>query len=291
MKGGIVSLLLAIEAIQASGAKLKGDIIFQSVVEEESGGAGSLAAAIRGYRADAALIPEPTSMRVFPKQQGSMWFRIDVEGRLAHGGSRYEGVSAIEKSILLIEQIRRLEEERNQRVADPLYERTPIPIPINVGVIEGGNWPSSVPDRVKIEGRMGVAPDETLEQAQQEMRRCLERLKELDPWFRQHPPKLEWFGGRWLPNSIDLDHELMNILVDQYRQTVGADPIIEASPWGTDGGLLSRVANAPTIVFGPGESAAAHQANEYVDLENVMKCAEIIAYTVIQWCGIKKGEG
>ena len=65
----------------------------------------------------------------------------------------------------VINHIRALEEKRNARISDPLYQNTPIPIPINLGVIEGGNWPSSVPDLVKIEGRMGVAPEETMEQA------------------------------------------------------------------------------------------------------------------------------
>ena len=74
MKGGNVSLLLAIEAIVESGIQLKGDLIFQSVIEEESGGAGTLAAVIRGYKADGAIIPEPTNMKLFPLQQGSMWF-------------------------------------------------------------------------------------------------------------------------------------------------------------------------------------------------------------------------
>src|SRR3954453_18596269 len=130
MKGGTVSLLLALEAIQANQIKLKGDVIFQSVIEEESGGAGTLAAVLRGYKADAAIIPEPTNMKIFPKQQGSMWFRIRVKGRSAHGGTRYEGVSAIEKSLFVVNQIRELEKRRNKRITDPLYSKVPIPIPI-----------------------------------------------------------------------------------------------------------------------------------------------------------------
>lgn len=285
MKGGSVSLLLAIQAIQECGIKLKGDVIFQSVVEEESGGAGTLAAVLRGYRADAALIPEPTNMRIFPKQQGSMWFRILIKGRSAHGGTRYEGVSAIEKSMLVVDHIRQLEIQRNNRITDPLYERTPIPIPINLGVIEGGNWPSSVPDEVKLEGRMGVAPDETMEQAKQELQDWLGRLGEVDPWFNSQPPALEWFGARWVPGNIDLEHELMNTLIHQFRLVSSQEPVIEASPWGTDGGLLTQVGNTPTVVFGPGVTGVAHYPNEYIELEKVFECAEIVALTLIAWCG------
>ena len=71
MKGGTVSMLMALEAIIKTGVKLKGDVIYQSVIEEESGGAGTLAAVLRGYKADGAIIPEPTNMKFFPKQQGS----------------------------------------------------------------------------------------------------------------------------------------------------------------------------------------------------------------------------
>ncbi len=285
MKGGNVALLLAIQAIQDLGLSLKGDVIFQSVVEEESGGAGTLAATLKGYKADAALIPEPTGMRIFPKQQGSMWFRIHVKGRSAHGGTRYEGVSAIEKSMLVLNHIRELEESRNARITDPLYRNTPIPIPINVGVIQGGNWPSSVPDHVKLEGRMGVAPDETIEEAKNEMEQSLKQLSERDPWLKEHPPILEWFGARWIPGTMDPEHELMNILVDQYRNVTEAEPVIEASPWGTDGGLLAQVGQTPAIVFGPGVTEVAHYPNEYIVLDTMIEAAEIIALTLIHWCG------
>lgn len=288
MKGGNVSLILAMQALQEIGIQLKGDVIFQSVIEEESGGAGTLAAILRGYKADAAIIPELTNMRIFPKQQGSMWFRILVKGRSAHGGTRYKGVSAIEKCMVVINHLRTLEEKRNARISDPLYRNTPIPIPINVGVIEGGNWPSSVPDLVKIEGRMGVSPEETMEQAKIEMAEWLCHLEEADEWFKDHPPVLEWFGARWVPGVIDAEHELMHALVHQYRQVVGQDPIIEASPWGTDGGLLSHVGETPCIVFGPGVTEVGHFPNEYIFIDTVFTTAEIIALTLIQWCGIEQ---
>jgi acetylornithine deacetylase len=284
MKGGIASLLLAVQALQELGVRLKGDVIVQSVVEEESGGAGTLAAILKGYKADAALIPEPTNMRMFPKQQGSMWFRIEVKGISAHGGTRYDGVSAIEKSMLAVEHIRELEQVRNARITDPLYARNPIPIPINIGVIQGGSWPSSVPDTVKLEGRMGVAPEEELEQAKAEMAAWMERLKEKDAWFGEHPPALDWFGARWIPGSVDPGHELLRVLAGQYKEVLSREPPVEASPWGTDGGLLTKLGGTPCIVFGPGSTQAAHYPNEYVILDHVFEAAEIIALTLVHWC-------
>lgn len=288
MKGGNVAMLLAIQAIQELGISLKGDVLFQSVIEEESGGSGSLATVLRGYKADAAIIPEPTNMKIFPKQQGSMWFRIHIKGRSAHGGTRYQGVNAIEKSLLVLEHIRDLEQRRNERIDDPLYDSIPIPIPINLGKISGGTWPSSVPDLVQLEGRMGVSPEETMEDAKAEMEEWIKKLEERDAWFQKYPPKLEWFGARWLPGSIDTEHELMNTLVTNFRDVLHKEPVVEASPWGTDGGLLTAVGETPTIVFGPGVTEMAHFPNEYIDLDRLFEVAEIFAHTLLDWCGVNE---
>jgi acetylornithine deacetylase len=286
MKGGNVSLLLALSALRALGIPLKGDVIFQSVIEEESGGLGTLAAILRGYKADAAIIPEPTNMKIFPKQQGSMWFQIEVKGLSAHGGTRYEGVSAIEKAFLVVEHIRELEKRRNKRINDPLYSKVPIPIPINIGKIAGGDWPSSVADRVKLEGRMGISPEETMEEAKHEMENWLLTLKEMDPWFNEHPVTLDWFGARWVPGAIDIEHVFVEKLTSSYQKVLGFAPIIEASPWGTDGGLLTKVGATPTIVFGPGVTEKAHFPNEYIEIDKVFEVAEIIALTIVDWCEV-----
>lgn len=286
MKGGNVALLFALESLVKNGIKLKGDVIFQSVIEEESGGAGTLAAVLRGYKADGAIIPEPTNMKLFPKQQGSMWFRISVKGKAAHGGTRYEGVSAIEKAMVVLQGLQVLEKDRNDRINDPLYEKIPIPIPINIGKIESGEWPSSVPDLAVIEGRMGVAPDETMENAQEQMKQCLLALGEQDEWLKKHPPTIEWFGGRWLPGSLESDHPLMECIKESFNEVKGSSPIIEASPWGTDGGILSNVGGIPVVVFGPGVTEVAHHSDEYIVLEDLFTASEIIALAIMDWCEV-----
>ncbi|GLB61172.1 peptidase [Cytobacillus sp. NCCP-133] len=285
MKGGTVSLLLAMEAIISLRIKLRGNVIFQSVIEEESGGAGTLAAVLRGYTADGAIIPEPTNMKLFPKQQGSMWYRITVKGRSAHGGTRYEGVNAIEKAMVVISKLQELEKTRNNKITDPLYSQVPIPIPINIGKINSGEWPSSVPDIAVIEGRMGVAPNEEMKSAEQELEVCLKEAAESDSWLKKNPPKVEWFGGRWLPGDLDENHPLMSILAKSFEAVKGKQPIVEASPWGTDGGILSKTGNTPVVVFGPGVTKAAHDVNEYIIIQEVFETAEIIALAIMEWCG------
>lgn len=283
MKGGNLSLLLAIQALKETGTVLDGDLFFHSVIEEESGGAGTLAAVLRGYTADAAIIPEPTNMKIFPAQQGSMWFKLTVKGKAAHGGTRYEGVSAIDKTAIVLEAIKELEIKRNKNITDPLYRDIPIPVPINVGKISGGNWPSSVPDTVQVEGRIGVASNETLENVKKELEDYLSSIQ--DSWLLEHPVAVEWFGAQWLPGSIETDHPLMSTLIKNFEHVKKQKPVIEASPWGTDGGLLSLAGNTPSIVFGPGVTAVAHYPNEYIEISKIIETAEIIALTIYDWCG------
>ena len=287
MKGGNTSMLLALKCLKELGINLKGDLIFESVVEEESGGTGTLSTIQRGYRADAALIPEPTKMKVFPKQQGSMWFRLTITGRAAHGGTRYEGISALEKSVTIIQAIQNLEKARNKRIKDPLYNNIPIPVPINIGKIFGGDWPSSVPDLVTIEGRMGVIPGESMEDAKEEMTHALKEIN--DSWLKDHPVSLEWFGARWLPGEVAEDHPLVRIIGEHYSRMTGKELTIEASPWGTDGGLLNEVGKTPSIVFGPGETSVAHFANEYIAIDQMMLAAEMFVHIIIDWCHQKSG--
>lgn len=289
MKGGNVALLIAIEAIQTLNIRLKGDIIFQSVVEEESGGAGTLDAILQGYQADAAIIPEPTNMKMYPKQQGSKWFRLIVTGRTAHGGTPYLGVHAIDKAFVVNNHIKELEKIRNERITDPLYDNIPVPIPINIGSIKGGDWPSSVPDVVTLEGRIGIAPHETMEEAQTEMEQWITSLATKDEWFKEHPVKLEWFGARWLPGEIATDHPLVYLLSENFTTVMGKQPEVEASPWGTDGGLLSQVAHTPSIIFGPGITELAHFPNEAIELKKITETAKIIATTVLEWCEVSEG--
>lgn len=274
MKGGLVALLYAMQCLQELNIPLKGDVIFQSVIEEERGGAGTLAAYLRGYQADGAIIPEPTDMKIFPKQQGSMWFRIQVKGKSAHGGTRYEGVSAIEKSYLVLEAIQELERRRNEKCS--------IPIPINVGTIKGGNWPSSVPDQVELTGRMGVGPHEELADAQKELLHAILSIE--DQWLQENPPRLQWFGARWHPGNLPSHHPLEESLVHSFREVMGKEPVIQASPWGTDGGLLNKAGGIPVLIFGPGKTEVAHYPNEYIELEQVKQCTLVIARMIMEWC-------
>ena len=284
MKGGNVALLLALEAVIRSGIRLRGDVIFESVVEEETGGSGTLATILRGYKADAALVPEPTNMRLFIQQQGSMWFRVHVPGIGAHAGTRYEGVSALEKAILVHAAVMELERQRNKDVRDPLYKNAPIPFPINIGKFNTGNWPSSVPDKATFEGRIGVMPGEEMDKVRDLLIECVRRASESDPFLSTHPAEVEFFGGRWVPNAVAQDHPFTQLVAEQFSSVYGKQPVIEASPWGTDAGLLGRVGGIPALVIGPGVTKMAHFPNEYIETAEIREAARLFMRVIISWC-------
>lgn len=287
MKGGNLSTLIALETIIDLGIELKGDVIYESVIEEETGGAGTLAAIQRGYKADIAIIPEPSEMRIFPKQQGSLWFEITVTGVSAHGGTRYEGVSAIEKGWIVFDEIMKFEEKRNEPLKqDPLYKGNPIPIPINIGQFNSGYFPSAVAEEATIQGRYGIAPGETMDEAKEKFATMLVNLKNIDDWFKEHPVSVKWGGIHLPPGGCDLDHPMLKILQDKYEEVENQKPIIAGSTWGTDGGLLTQAGGIPSIIFGPGTTSMAHFTDEYVELDKVFRTAEIIALAIIDWCEI-----
>jgi len=286
MKGGNVALMLAMEAVIRSGIKLKGDVIFHSVIEEESGGAGTLATLVRKYKADAAIIPEPTNMKLFIKQQGSMWFRVTVEGLSAHGGTRYEGVSAIEQAWKIHQAILALEKKRNASIKDPLYSHIPIPLPINIGKIQGGSWPSSVADLVTMEGRIGVGPHEIMQDVRKELKDAVAQLCSEDEWLKNHPAKVEFFGAQWVPNAVENMHPFSQLMQGNFEAIYKRKVKVEASPWGTDGGLLGKIGNIPTLVIGPGETKVAHYPNEYIEINEVIQAAKLFALMLTSWCGV-----
>ena len=135
---------------------------------------------------------------------------------------------------------------------------------------------------------MGVAPNETLEEAKKEMEFFLKELTKKDEWFQKSPAKLEWFGATWLPGNLEEGHELIQSLSQAYQKIRGSSPVrIEASPWGTDGGILSNIGQTPVVVFGPGTTQVAHDCNEYIVLDHVFEAAEMIALMILVWCGIE----
>jgi acetylornithine deacetylase len=285
MKSGLACGLYAIKALKDAGIKLKGKVYFASVIGEEDGGCGALATCLRGYKADAGIIMEPTEAKIAPEVAGAISWKITVEGKSTHACVREEGISAIEKSITIINGLKQLEEIRNSKITNKLFERYHTPFALNVGKIEGGKWPGSVPEKVTIEGRLGVNIQETKEHAKKEMEDYLHKIYEKDPWLKDHPPKLEWVGYSFAPSKIPIDHAIIKNLVDSFIKVSGKDPELEGMTYASDARLLIEVGETPTVVFGPGDVRNAHGSNECVSLNDLEIVTKTIALVILNFLG------
>ena len=286
MKGGLIAGIGAIRAIRAAGVVLSGDVMVQSVIAEESGGAGTLAAVLRGHIADGVLIAEPTQLNISPAGGGCLMFRITVHGRSAHAALRYEGESALEHWYPLHAALLRLENERNRTLHHPLFEHLPNKIPFNVGRLEAGNWPSSVPETLVAEGRFGVMPGEDMEEVRAAFERTLHDAAQADPWLRVHPPELAWYGAQFGTAEIPATHPLVRTLHDAFVDAAGRAPGVEGVAWGSDMRFFTDIARVPAVLFGPGNVALAHYTDEYVCEDEIHQAMRVDALTILRWCGV-----
>jgi acetylornithine deacetylase len=272
--------------VKAAGPPLTGRVHLQSVVGEEDGGTGTLATLLRGYTGDGAIVLEPTELTVAPAQAGAINFRVHVPGESAHGAVREEGVSALENLFPVYRAIQALEAERNARLgADPLFARYRLPFAICIGTVRGGDWASSVPDWLVVEGRLGVAPGEDPDRARRELEACVAAASAGDPWLREHPARVEWWGGRFMPARTDPDHPLVQTLRDAARAALGREVPVEGMTYGADMALLVHEGGTPTVLFGPGDVRGAHRPDESVAVDDLVAAARAVAVAVMRFCG------
>jgi acetylornithine deacetylase len=287
MKGGLCCALFAAKAIIDAGVTLRGKLLIQSVIGEEDGGAGTLAAVLRGYRADGAVVMEPTQMMIAPAQAGALNFRVTVPGQAAHGAMRREGVSAIDNFLLLYQALLAFEQSRNARLAHPLFEAYELPYAISVGTVQAGEWASNVPDSLSFSGRFGVAVGEDVDEARRAFEETIAMTAAGDPWLRKHRPRVSWWGGQFAPAAIPADHPLVGALARAYKDIAGQPATVRGMPYGADMRLLVNEGQTPTVLFGPGDVRQAHRPDESVAVEDLVAVTRTLALTALRFCGVE----
>ncbi|MEV6926047.1 ArgE/DapE family deacylase [Dactylosporangium sp. NPDC051485] len=274
MKGGFVSALSAFLAVHRGRATPPGDLLLAAVVGEEDGGLGTYAALARGWRAGACVITEPTALDVLAANGGALTFRLRVPGRAAHACARTSGVSAVEKFQLIFPVLRALEASRNAAV-DPMMSRWDIAYPLEIGTVRSGDWASTVPDLLVAEGRFGVALDEPVAEARAAFEATVAGACAADPWLREHPVTVEWWGGQFASGRCPSGSTLVRRLLDTHVEAHGTQPpAVVGAPYGSDLRLLTA-AGIPAVQYGPGEGYG-HCPDERVSLAQVHACAETL---------------
>jgi acetylornithine deacetylase len=285
MKGGLVTHLVALDALSDLGLGLRGDVTVAATVGEENGGLGALSTVLRGYRADAALITEPTRLALVPAQGGSLVFRLKIRGRSAHAAVRDEGVSALEKFVPIFENLRELEQERNGVLSHPLYDGVRNKVPINIGVVRAGNWASTVPESLVAEGRVGLIPGEEVDPFKDLVAERIATVAERDPWLREHPPELEWFGGQFAPAEVPPDAPICEAVKRAHEQVTGEKPAVEGVSYGADMRLFIHFGDMPCVMYGAGDVNVAHAPDEHISVTELLTASNTVACLLADWCG------
>lgn len=304
MKGGVVALNMAVECLLEAGISLRGDVIVENVIEEEAGGNGAIACAQRGYKADAGIIPEPLPF-ITISNRGAQYFRITVPGKAGFLEEKWGTPNAIEKAILLYDAVDKFSLMRQKEVTHlpsyVFYEFEPEKIedpklakmaqifmenvvPLGVCKIKAGTWPSSLPDKCIMEGSIECLPGENIKEVRRRFKEYIERVAYSDPWLREHPPNIEWFG-LWLePCVTDSNHPVIGILRKIYRELTNIDPLILGGG-GSDLRCLTKYAETPSVIFGGVRGEGAHGIDEYLEIDSLIDSTKMIVLTILDWCG------
>jgi acetylornithine deacetylase len=286
MKGGIATFIAVLDTLDTLGITLAGDLLLASSVGEENGGFGALSTMLRGHRADAAIISEPTNLEIVLAGGGSLVFRITVTGKSAHGGSRNLGVSAVEKFYPIFHDLLAWEAERNRELSHPLYDEYENKFPISVGVVRSGTWASTVPEVLIAEGRLGFLPGETIEGMMEQAEARIRAIADADEWMREHPPVVEWFGGQFASSEISPDEPIAQAILAAHREVTGKDTRFIGITAGLDHRLLVNVGGIPTAVYGAGDVRNVHCADEWISIDDLLTAVEVLTVATIEWCGL-----
>jgi acetylornithine deacetylase len=287
MKGGVAAILAAVRGVVDSGLTgvLAGEVVVAFVPSEEDGGQGMLAAIRAGVTGDLAVITEPSNLDVVVAHAGAITFRLNVPGRAAHASQRREGVSALDKLWVLARALEADETRRNAAETDPLMTAIGLPYPTILGIVSGGEWASTVIDRVVADGRYGVRLGQTPTEAEVELRACITAACAADDFLRDHPASIEIVGGRFGSARVRSDHPLPVGLARVAQAVTGRRTALVGEPYGADMRLLVNQGGTPTVIFGPGDVRLAHSADERVPLAEVEACARVLAAWIVDELG------
>ena len=273
MKAGMVAATEVFAAIAAGDRDFAGELRLVAVPGEEDGGTGTLAAIRRGWTGDSVIIPEPTrgpgGPQVVVAHGGALTYTIEVAGRSAHAATRLDGESALDHFEVLHRALRDIERRLNEAETNPVMVAIGLPYPTNVGVVHGGEWASSVMDRLVAEVRVGVAIDETVAEAEARFERSVREAVAGDPWLDLHPPRIERTGAGFGASAISAGHPLVATIRDAAESVTAVRPEGVGVPYGCDMAMWIREAGAACALFGPGDIAQEPAADERIAMEDV----------------------
>ncbi len=286
MKSGLIANWFALKVLLDLKYPIKGDVQLHCVIEEEAGGGGgALACLEEGFVTDGFISSEPHNLQMTISHAGIMYFRVKVIGKTAHAGLAHNGINAISKMYKVFNELDKLNEWRAENIKFKLYEQgSGQAVHLNLGVLKAGDWVSTVPGEAVLEGRIGFIPGESREEIKNLIYKTIQEATKGDAWLEENPPEVKWFGWSTDPWYQDPEH----IFVETFNKTASNVLGKEVPTIGRASGNDARFTqyyNQAGICFGPiGENM--HGPNENVDIESVLKVAEVFANYIIDWTEI-----
>ena len=283
MKGGIAAAIGAIQAILEAGLKLKGEVIFESVVSEEHAGNGTLACICEGIRADGAIVAEPSGNDIYTGNRGGVYWGVRVKGDPSSPGARWDGekqfgVSAIEKLPAVIQGFVDLEAKQRNRRGNSH------PFSLVIGKVEGGTYETATAADCTMRGVVYFGPEiGSIADVQRMLRRSVERACKGDHWLEKFPPDLFFLHGDD-PSRQDRRHPLVSLMAKASFEATGIKPSILAGPSACDMRHLKNQGQIPTVIYGPGASNQSHRPDEYFPIKDLLPSVKALALAVYRWC-------
>ncbi|MDD2215363.1 MAG: M20 family metallopeptidase [Eubacteriales bacterium] len=286
MKGPLASMIAAIIGIHRSGIRLEGDLYFTGVIDEEERGKGVEYLANNGPHTQAAVIGEPTGMQIAIGHKGLEWIKIIVYGKKVHGGKMDRGINAILMASKLIEYIYAYYVPKLNRRIHPILGHPTI----NIGKINGGDQPSTVPGTCTIEIDRRWIPEESLDQVYKELREIIETLQKQDPKFRAEVLGI-FTPGELIPHRpfcTDPEDPLIHSIHCAMDSIGCKKKDLIAFPAWSDAGILSGYTKTKCVVMGPGDLTLAHSAHESISTGDLKKAALLYGALALEYCGVER---
>jgi acetylornithine deacetylase len=285
MKAGSAANLAAMDALRRVGLQPAATVYVQSVVEEESTGNGALMTWLRGYTADAVLIPEPTGTKLVRANVGVLWFQMKVQGVPVHVQDMGEGANAIDAAYGVIGALRALEAHWNAQKGEYAnFKDLPHPINLNIGKIAGGDWASSVPAWCEIDCRISIFPGVSAEDAERQIRDCVAQFSRNDAFLANNPPEIIVNGFHAEGYVLNPGSEAETVLGRAHADAFGAPLETATLPAYIDTRVYALYNQIPALCYGPA-SRNVHGFDECVDLESLKRITKALTLFIAEWCG------
>jgi acetylornithine deacetylase len=272
MKGGVAAMIGAARRIVEGGGLAQGRLIVAAVVDEEHASLGA-DALVSTWRADAAVVTEPTGLEVAVAHKGFQWVALETHGRAAHGSRPLDGRDAILRIGRVLARLESLDRRLQQGTAHPLLGTASL----HASLIEGGHELSSYPARAALQYERRTLPGEPSDVALAEAKAIIADLTREDPEFEADARHVLGRDAY----EIDAASELPELLV-RAAKTAGCAATIAGMTFWTDAAILAA-AGIPSVLFGPG-GAGLHSIEEYVVVDDVCRCRDALTELARRWC-------